>query len=299
MKKLRLGFTDTIEPFAEFFIETLGREYEVDRDDANPDYLIFGDRNFGNSNINFNNKNCVKILYTGENQRPWDYSCHHAITFDHYDSAYHYRLPLYVIFDWHNRKKGIANWDNRVLRRNSGKGFIENFNEREFCSFVVKNGGCEMRNNFFHKLSQYKQVASGGPLFNNIGYTLESGAMACHTKLDFLRKYKFNLCFENASHPGYCTEKLYEALIADTIPIYWGSPTAALDFDPRAFLSWHDYQDDEKFIEAIKEVDDSYHGYRHFLYKVGCPMLSPYNTVIDLDRLVYWFSKNVYQGVLN
>jgi hypothetical protein len=296
MKKLRLGFTDTIEPFAEFFIETLGREYEVERDDANPDYLIFGDRNFGNNNVNYNNKNCVKILYTGENQRPWDYSCHHAITFDHYDSAHHYRLPLYVIFDWHNRKKGIANWDARWLKRNDDHTYAfpgANIMTRQFCSFVVKNGGCEMRNNFFHRLCQYKMVASGGPLFNNIGYVLESGALACHTKLEFLAKYRFNLCFENASHPGYCTEKLYEALIGDTVPIYWGSPTAALDFNPKAFLSWHDYQDDEKFIDAIIALDSRQDWINDMINE---PMLSPYNKAVDLERLVHWFSKNVYSG---
>jgi hypothetical protein len=160
----------------------------------------------------------------------------------------------------------------------------------------VKNGGCEMRNNFFHKLSQYKQVASGGPLFNNIGYILESGAVACHTKLDFLDKFKFNLCFENATHPGYCTEKLYEALIGNTVPIYWGSPTAALDFNSEAFLSWHDYQDDEKLIEKIIEIDNNEAKFR---YMVSEPMLSPYNKAVDLDRLVHWFSKNVYRGVLN
>jgi hypothetical protein len=298
MKKLRLGFTDTIEPFAEFFIETLGVEYEIERDDANPDYLIFGDRNFGQNNLNYNNKNCVKIFYTGENQRPWDYSCHYAITFDHYDTSNHYRLPLYVIYDWDNKRKGVANIETRSKAKHKHE-FIKNFNERKFCSFIVKNPGCEMRNNFFHKLSQYKQVDSAGPLFNNTGIKLDHGANAVQEKLAFLPKYKFNLCFENASHPGYATEKIYEALVAGTIPIYWGSPTIALDFNTDTFLSWHDYQDDDKFIDAIKEVDDDYRGYRHFLYMTEEYMVSRFNKALDLDRFRFWFGKNVYRGVIN
>ena len=76
---LKLGFTDTIEPVKDFFIEVLSKDYDVVRDDDNPDYLIFGDRNFGEQNKVFNNRNVVKIFYTGENQRAWDYDCHYAI----------------------------------------------------------------------------------------------------------------------------------------------------------------------------------------------------------------------------
>lgn len=41
-------------------------------------------------------------------------------------------------------------------------------------------------------------------------------------KIETLRSYKFNLCFENVSYPGYITEKIFDALIAETIPVYWG-----------------------------------------------------------------------------
>ncbi len=41
-------------------------------------------------------------------------------------------------------------------------------------------------------------------------------------KIQVLRSYKFNFCFENISHPGYITEKIFDALIAETIPVYWG-----------------------------------------------------------------------------
>jgi len=289
MKKLRLGFTDTIEPFAEFFIETLGREYEIERDDQNPDYLIFGDRNFGENNVNYNTKNCIKILYTGENQRPWDYQCHYAITFDHFDTSNHYRLPLYVIYDFDNTRRGSPRISNRLTNSSPTK--------RGFCSFVVKNGGCEMRNQFFHKLCGYKKVDSAGPLFNNTGITLNHvGHDAIWTKMEFISKYKFNMCFENASHPGYATEKLYEALVGGTVPIYWGSPTIALDFNPKAFLNWHDYQDDDLFIEAIQQIDSDDQLYIDMLNQ---PMLAESNKVFDMDRFRRWFSKNVYRGVIN
>lgn len=287
---LKLGFTDTIEPFAEFFIETLSKDYTIVRDDIDPDYLIFGDRNFGENNRNY--KNCIKIFYTGENQRAKDYECHYAITFDHDDSPNHYRLPLYVIYDWDNRRKGVANIETKIKDTFRVDGF--NYNNREFCSFIVKNPCCEMRNNFFHKLCGYKKVDSAGPLFNNTGIKLDHGANAVQEKLAFLPKYKFNLCFENSSYPGYATEKLYEALIGNTIPIYWGSPTIALDFNPEAFLNWHDYQDDDLFIEKIKEVDNNYRTWYHMIKQYP---LSGINNAFDMDRFRRWFDKNVYKGV--
>lgn len=291
-KLLRLGFTDTFGSIENFFTEVLSREFDIVRDDERPDYLIFGDKNFGNNNINYNNKNCIKILYTGENQRPWEYYCHYAITFDHIDSEQHYRLPLYVIYDYDNKKRNVPHADDcERSRQDLAK-------PREFCSFVVKNPGCEKRNQFFHRLNAYKPVASAGPLFNNMGEVLERGEKSVQSKLAFLPKYKFNLCFENSSYPGYATEKLYEALIAKTVPIYWGSPTIECDFNPRAFLNWHHYQDDDMFFDAIVALDNDWEAYNEMYFE---PMHWEFskNKYYNLDRFVHWFKKNVYKGVIN
>jgi hypothetical protein len=288
MKKLRLGFVDTFGAVEEFFTEVLSREYEIERDDDNPEYLIFGDYNFGSQNKleKYHRDGITRIFYTGENERPDRYHCHYAISFDHTE-FYNYRLPLFVIYDWDNKRKGVTNSDN------VGRPYYTG-NPRGFCSFVVKNGGCEKRNEFFHRLNAYKPVASAGPLFNNTGFLLERGAKAVEAKAEFLPKYKFNLCFENSSYPGYATEKLYEALMFDTVPIYWGSPTIALDFNPRAFLSWHDYQDDDKFFERIKEVDQDESQYLN-MYHADAFVNFEKPVCFDLDRLVFWWNKNVYK----
>lgn len=291
MKKLRLGFTDTFGAIENFFTDILSREYEVIRDDVNPDYLIFGDRNFGGNNVNYDNKNCIKIFYTGENERPWNYRCHHAITFDHIDNEQNYRLPLYVIYDYDNQKRNVPHSSNchREMHDLSG--------DKGFCSFVVKNPGCEKRNSFFHRLNAYKPVASAGPLFNNYP-PLARGEDSVKSKLEFLPKFKFNLCFENSSYPGYATEKLYEALVGKTVPIYWGSPTIECDFNPRAFLNWHEYQDDDKFFDAIVELDNDSEAYTNMFLE---PMHWEFakTKYYNLNRFLHWFNKNVYRGEIN
>jgi Glycosyltransferase family 10 (fucosyltransferase) C-term len=41
-------------------------------------------------------------------------------------------------------------------------------------------------------------------------------------KIKTLMNYNFTIAFENTDHPGYITEKIIQAFIAGTIPLYWG-----------------------------------------------------------------------------
>ncbi len=285
--RIKVGFTDYYSTMDTFIIDTLSRAFQVERCDESPNYLFFSDENFGQNNLKFNDKGVVKIFYTGENRRPQNYVCHFAISFDHLVNPRHYRLPLYVLDNFVNTKiLGLpgAHTIQRTEKASDKKGF---------CSFVVKNPGCQERNNMFALLSKYKKIDSGGPLFNNIGHTLTGdGLKGFHTtKYEFLRERKFNLCYENSSHPGYVTEKLFHALVYNTVPIYWGSPTVEMDFNPKAFISRHDFETDEDMIQKIVEIDQNDDMYNEILSQ---PILSPRNTVFDLDKFNRWFYNTVY-----
>ena len=292
MNDLRLGFTDTFGAIENFFTKVLSERFNIIRDDANPDYLIFGDKNFGHHNFTYDTKNVIKIFYTGENERPWDYRCHYSISFDHNEmDGQNYRLPLYVIYDYDNHFRTPSVPNTSTLNRMPQDLMVK----KDFCSFVVKNGGCEKRNEWFHKLNAYKKVASAGPLFNNMGEVLSRGDQSVQSKLNFLNNYRFNLCFENSSYPGYATEKLYEALISKTIPIYWGSPTIEVDFNPKAFLNWHDFGDDEAFFDAIRMIDETPELYESMYLE---PMFQDYqkvNKFFDRMRFLDWFQTKVYK----
>lgn len=282
IKTIKIGFTDTVEPIANFFVKTLSKRFIVVRDDLEPDYLIFGDRNFGDNNLRYDPNKVTKIFYTGENQRPWHYNCHYSISFDYMENDdRNYRLPLYVIYDFDNNLKGTKTVANRVRR-------LEDITpDKAFCSFVVRNGNCQMRNNYFYGLSKYKSVHAGGSLFRNV----DAVGDTVQDKFRFLDKYKFNLCFENSSHPGYTTEKLYEALLADTIPIYWGDPLVARDFNTKAFLNWHDYNNDQAFFDKIIELDNDPEQYAEMYMQ---PMFNNnYNKYMDLEIFLDWFEIKV------
>jgi hypothetical protein len=283
-QKLNLGFTDTHDHLAQFFYNLLSTRYDIQIDQSNPEFLIFGDANFGNNNRKFSKDKVVKIFYTGENQRPERYDCSYAISFDRKDEPWHYRLPLYVIYMWaleHIHKTGYT-YDyifNPTIKPKS-----------DFCTFVVSNSNCKERNTFFELLNIYKKVDSGGRYQNNIQVNLD-GEQA---KIDFLSSRKFNIAFESYSHPGYVTEKILHAFYAGTIPIYWGDPTIAKDFNPDSFINVHDFKSFEHCIEFIKELDCDDDLYQTML---NAPKFKEVPSYINLNNFLDWFDSTVYKKV--
>lgn len=286
---IKIGFIDCFDSLDAFMIEHLSLLYNVIRNDENPDFLFFCDEEFGIENKKFDSRpEVTKIFVTGENRRPWNYSCHYAITFDHFDTPKHYRLPLYVIHHWMAVKQMGMKRIEDVVRSPSDLS-----TKTKFCAFIVKNPHCEMRNNAFHSLSTYKTVDSVGPLFNNMGYVLPRGFEAPVHKDNFLKDYKFNLCFENSSWPGYCTEKLFQAFYSKTIPIYWGSPTVEMDFNKKAFVNFHDFNSANEFYRKIVELDRDDEAYLE-MYMQPIFTDGKSNKYMNMDRFLLWFNTNVY-----
>ena len=71
----------------------------------------------------------------------------------------------------------------------------------------------------------------------------------------FIAKYKFNIAFENSVVPGYTTEKAMEALAARSVPIYYGNPRIAEDFNPDCLVRVADRADVERAVEEIVALD--------------------------------------------
>ena len=290
--KIKIGFTDYFNPIDEFFTDVLSQDFDIERDDANPDYLFFCDETFGHNNKNYDVNRVKKILFTGENRRPYTYQCHHAISFDHFDGPQFFRLPLWVVENWVNNKK--LGWEeiwyfNRTMRAKDKEGFA---------SFVVRNPGCEERNRIFQMLNSYKTVDSGGPLYNNIGGPLEQDGVNSHVvKTEFLKSRKFHIAYENSSYAGYTTEKILHGFLGHTIPIYWGSPTVEMDFNPKAFVSRHNFNTDEdmiRFVQLLDQNDELYDAMMAEPIFTSFQIMKHRNQFFDKFRL--WFRTHVYMG---
>lgn len=236
MKSLKIKFVDfwgDFNPRFNFIINTLKKNYEVILSDS-PDYLFFS--TFGYSHLEYD---CVKIMFVGENIVPDFNLCDYALGFDFLDFGDRYmRLPLFLVRD-NFKELSIAK-----------KIIPEDVLKRKFCSVVVSNAQVSnpIRERFFRLLSEYKQVDSGGRLWNNVGGPVVD-------KQKFISGYKFNIAFENSSVRGYTTEKIMDAMIANTLPVYWGNPWVGRDFNERSFVDVSSFSSLEKAVEYIVELD--------------------------------------------
>ena len=230
-----IGFWDGFDPHDNFFTRLLGRRYHLELCD-DPDFVIFS--YVGKRRREYRHWKCVRIFYTGENIAPDWSACDWAFSFEHSPHPRHFRLPHWPFYvDPAALVKPPDHDPAAILDQKS-----------RFCAFVVSNPLCRTRNNFFHRLSRYKPVDSGGKIFNTLGHRVGD-------KQAFLRAYTFTIAFENESHPGYTTEKIVEPMLANSIPIYWGDPLVGRDFDTRSFLSAHDSPSLDDLVDRVVEVD--------------------------------------------
>jgi len=224
------GLGDRFNPITNPLFKLLNTAFDFEFSD-DPDFLLFSI--YGEEHYQYQ---CTKIFYTLENWRPNFNLCDYAFSFRYLDRSDHYRLPYYALFEPYELEK--HNYDcEQILASKTG-----------FCSFVVSNANCEIRNRFYEKLSRYKKIDSGGRYLNNVG-----GRVA--DKQAFINKYKFNIAFENFSSYGYTTEKIADAMRAKSIPIYWGHQGITEEFNDNSFINYYNFDSEDDLIDYIIEVD--------------------------------------------
>jgi len=229
------GFWDDFDPHDNYFTRLLSRRFPIEVVDR-PEWLIYS--RIGRARHHHRRHDCVRIFYTGENEPPDWTECDWAFSFDPHPHPRHFRLPLWGLYGDPSRLVHHPDRDPAALVAAKTR----------FCSFVVSNPLCPVRNAFFQRLCRYRPVDSGGRLFNTCG-----GRVA--DKMAFIAASKFTIAFENESTPGYTTEKVMEPMLVDSIPIYWGDPLVGRDFDTRSFLSAHDSPSLDELIERVIAVD--------------------------------------------
>ena len=182
----------------------------------------------------------VRIFVTGENVLPDFNISDYAFGFARlsFGDRYH-RLPLYRLYKpvYASLLRPRPPVDD-LLRSKTG-----------FCAFVASSpADAPSRRKIVELLAAYKRVDLGGRWMNNVGGPVPN-------KYAFQSRYKFAIACENCSTPGYATEKLADAFASGAVPIYWGDPTIAQDFNPDAFVNCHDFGSLEEAAACVREID--------------------------------------------
>ena len=221
-----------------------------------PDYLIC---DFSGENpYQYCGHPQVRIMYSGENFIP-DFNlidsaiCPYPIQF----GDRNFQLPACV---WTR-----SHWQELMHKNRAGVTVDFVKNKQYFANFIAGHESeYNIRGDFFKKLCEYKRVESPGSYLNNMPNG-EQVNWLNDSKSDFQRKCKFTLCFESTNHYGFVTEKIMDAFYADTIPVYYGSPTVTEIFNKDAFINVADYESFDAAIERIKELDQDDEKYLEML----------------------------------
>lgn len=69
-----------------------------------------------------------------------------------------------------------------------------------------------------------------------------------------LATYRFAICFENESAPGYVTEKIFDCLVAGTVPVYLGAPDIARVVPEGCYVDMRRFKGFQEMHEHLKAL---------------------------------------------
>ena len=237
------------ETFSRFFKHFHGifEHYNIVHDNNNPEFMFFSNTPPKTS--------ARRIFYTNEpygpiitNPRQWSFSTQPDWKIS---NPRHMRQPFYVRLGGGPDLVKPEQIDAEAILSSKTK----------FCNFIY-NHSVPVRNNFFSVLNKYKPIDSPGaslqncPPIGNYSSAHESrftSTCVFQEKMDFITPYKFTIAFENSLFDGYTSEKIYQGMLANSIPIFWGNKYISEDFNTRSFISAHDreFSSEKEMLEYL------------------------------------------------
>ena len=116
-----------------------------------------------------------------------------------------------------------------------GSTFIQNLDKidlqkKNMASLIASNQNKLTGHKLRHKIVQH--IKSKNLDISVIG----RGYKPFKNKEDGLKSFRYSIVIENSSELDYFTEKVIDACLLETIPIYWGAPNISKYFDTRGFI---------------------------------------------------------------
>lgn len=202
----------------------------------------------------------LKIFYTGENLEA-KYNNYNDYLLDYIDIALGFkkfpsdkslRFPIWLTSTFNKKTFYDLLSENHNIDLN--KFFKhDDFDEtkRGFCSLCCSWGGLLNRGVAYNCLSMYKPVNSSGSFLNNSTLLAELNQDISL----YYSKFNFNLCMENSKGTQYTTEKIFNAIYADTIPIYYNDDIPEPDvLNNKRIINLKD----KNIMDVIKYYDNNY-----------------------------------------
>jgi hypothetical protein len=124
--------------------------------------------------------------------------------------------------------------------------------DKDVC-VIISNPNGPMRNEFLNELEKHFQVTYAGQYKNNIGSCIPYQYNDPRF-IKFVSQFKFIISMENSRNDTYITEKIIHGLLANIIPVYWGSTRVFDYFNPDRILYLNELENIHRVISEMKEL---------------------------------------------
>ena len=231
-----------------YFLRVLQQHYDVVVTKDCPDFLFYGP--YGVDYLQY--ADCVKIFISAEAVSPDFNECDYAVNVDPivYGRRYFRFAP-----------QDVSGLSMDAFETNDMAEDDSYYLTRNFCNFIYSQDsmgeGSLLRKKFCRLLMRYKHIDCPGRILNNMQNAISPryGEDWCSGKIEFLKKYKFTIAFENFEKCGYVTEKMVHPLFAHSVPIYWGDPEVTKSFNKEAFINVRDFSCLEDVVDYVIYLD--------------------------------------------
>lgn len=209
----------------------------------------------------------INWYFTGENYEPDVNFFDFSFSFSMADLEKHFRVPLWWLqCDWTREFNKAYRIEHEFdpytlhLARNLSLG------SKKAISIFINNP--ESR-----RLAAIKSFESSIPV-EKFGSYFDRPVPS---KIEAGKDYRYNLCFENESSPGYHTEKLLHAWAMGSVPLYFGNSTAEIEFNTKSLINLNDFSNIKDFVSHVLTLTDE-----QLLEIINSPLL---RAPISLDAL--------------
>lgn len=227
---------------------------------------------FGNRNIIHLTRGNINVFFTGENLKSNEHctyadhlllenQLHLALGFELFEDNRYLRFPLWIMYMF-----SPESHDEDIKRKCDELNHPGMGNHTKFASHISRGDILGLRQNMCNMLSQIDRVDCAGKMMHNCD---DLWKVFNDDKTKFLSEYKFNICPENSNCEGYVTEKVFQAIEAGCIPVYWGSfnhPEPEV-LNHNAIIFWNKDGDNIHSIETIRELHHSSKLYEEFIHQ--------------------------------
>lgn len=245
-KTIKVWFCDPVDTdYWNFISELLLQEYNLLLVSYDPDFIFYSVS--GYEHLKY--PDACRIFIATENVIPDFNICDFAFGFQRivFEDRYQ-RCPNFVFYPRHDFDK-IGVFPNK-----------RDIAQLRFCDFIYANAtAIPYRDELFRALSRYKFVDAIGKHLRNS--ELDIGKHFVDEwqfkKIALQHMFKFSITVENNTSKGYTSEKILHALMAGSIPIYYGNPDIELDINPERFINCHRYKSIDDIVARVMEIDDN------------------------------------------